>query len=105
MKVIPYSLQAAFVQDKLHSQKLRYRFLAQIIHGRPQPTGGDDNIRTVRRDAQCLQDPVPVVPDRGMPKNINAQEGQLPGQILGVRIGDLSQKQFAADSYYFCVHK
>ena len=81
------------VKDKLPAKDLADGLLRQIVVGRPQSAGGQDDVRPPAGRVQRLTQPLGVVAHHGVPKDVDPQRGQALGDHLGVGVCDVAEEQ------------
>lgn len=79
-------------------------FTGEIIGGRPQSTGGDDQAGTTQGFADRALNLIPGIGHRHLPGNDVAQISQTAAKPLLMRVQDKSQHEFAAGVNKFDVH-
>ncbi len=79
-------------------------FFGQVIQRGPQSSGRNNDISTVCSLPDHAFQTLRIIPDYGLVKNINAKLAQSLGDHLCIRIDDISQQDFRADSNQFCIH-
>ncbi len=89
-------LQNVPVQDQRLPEGPADGLLSEIIVGRAQAPGGDDDVRPAAGGIQGLLQPLRVVTHHGVPKDVDAQCRQALGEHLGVGVGNVAQQQFRA---------
>ena len=89
------------MKDQLFSKGLGDGHFGQVVAGRSQAAGGDEDIRPVPGNVHRLADPLGVVPHDGVIVDVDAQLRQALGDHLGVRVGDAAQKQLGAHGNEF----
>ena len=97
----PDFLQNIPVQNQGLAEDFADGLLGQVVIGRPQAAGGDENIRPAAGNIQSLLQPDGVVAHHSVPEDIDAQGGEALGNLLGIGVGDVSQQQFGADGNNF----
>ena len=80
------------------------RFAGEVVLGRPEPAGADDEVAPLDRPADGRRRPAEVVPDGGHVEEIDAQARQPPGQVGGIRVHDLAQQQLGANGEQLSAH-
>jgi hypothetical protein len=78
---------------KLHfpAEQLGHRFLGQIVVGRAQPSGEHHQIALGEGPLQLLSKPLGVVPHYGLVIYVNADGGQLFGDVSSVGVYNVPQ--------------
>ena len=100
-KAVTNSLGRGLVEEEPLAEGLGQSHLGQVVAGRTQTAGGDDDIRTGPGNVHRLADPLRVVPHHGVVKDVDAQLGQALGDHLGVGVCNVAQQQFRADGDEF----
>ena len=81
---------------QLFPKGLRQHVLGQVVAGRAQAAGGDDNVRPLLGDGHRLPGPLGVVPHHCVPIHIQPQGAETLGEHLSVGVGDAAQQQLGA---------
>ena len=92
LRLVPYQLQAEGSGQDL---------LGQIVAGGAQAAGGDDDIRPLLCHLHAVLQPLGVVPYHGVIAHVDADFGQHFGDVPGVGVGHMAQKQLCAHRKYF----
>ena len=95
-------LQNIGMEDEPFPKGLADGLFGEVVVSRPQPAGGQDDIRPASGDLQGFPEAFRVIAHDGMPKDVDAQGGQALGEVLGVGIGDIAQKQLCTHGNDFC---
>ena len=86
-----------FVEDEVDPEELRQGVPRDVVDGRPEPTGGDQELRGSR--FRCLEfgdNRFDIVRDHGEAGDVGSPVPHLPDQNGRVRVG-LASEQFIAD--------
>ncbi len=70
----------------------------QVVGGRAEPSGSDDNIGPSQGLPDALFDALGIVSYHHAVKAVYAKQGQFPSQELRICIKDIAQKEFGADT-------
>ena len=80
------------------------RLPGDVILGRSQPPGGEHDVRPLEGRLQGRRHPAEVVAHRGLVEQIQAEGGQLAGDVGGVRVDNLAQEKLRADTHNLRTH-
>src|SRR5439155_7598967 len=79
------------------ADRLRDRLARQVVLGRSQATGHDDDLAALQGAAEDLDDTRLGVAYLADPEHVDADRRQLLVQILGILIRDHAEQQLGAD--------
>ena len=77
------------------------RLAGQVVGGRAQPAGRDDEVGPAQARRERVGHLVEVVGEGGQAGDPDTHPGQGSGQLPGVRVARLADGQFAADAQQF----
>ena len=86
------------VVDQLPSKALRHHLLCEVVIGGAQAAGGEEDVRPSPGGFQHGAQPLRIVPYHRVVADADAQGVQLPGEVLGVGVGDAAQQQLRPHS-------
>ena len=78
--------------------------LGQIIVGRSQTSGSDNNVRPAPCCLQSVRKPLRVVSHYSVAVDRNPQRAELFRNHLGIGVGNIAQQQLRTDSDQFRDH-
>src|SRR5262245_19187693 len=107
-RALSFSRTASFrvIQSQLPFQAARETFPRDVVFGRPEPAGGDDDLGTLHRVADGLFQSRLVVADHGLEFDLDAHRVEPLGQPQRIRIQPERRQHLGTDSYNFSVeHK
>jgi hypothetical protein len=80
------------------------RLPGDVVLGRPQPPGRKHDVGPPEGRLQGRCHPAEVVAHRGLLEQIQAEGGQLAGNVGGVRVDNLAQEKLRADTHDLRTH-
>src|SRR5690606_6016884 len=92
------------MRDEGKPQNLRKGFLGQIVLGGTESPGDQNQIGPGSGQTERLLQPFPVVSDGGMVIHVDSQLGAFAGEIGGMGIHNLTQKQLRSNRNDFAAH-
>ena len=97
MDVVVEALPLAPALHQGQAEGLGQDLLGQVVAGRPQTAGGDQDIRPALGDLHAVPQAAGVVPHHGLVADVDADAGEQLGHVPGVGVGDMAQQQLRTD--------
>ena len=94
--IVPQALHLRLVGHQRQAESLRQQLLGQVVAGRAQAAGGDDDVCPGLGGLYALLHPLRVVPNHRVIEHVDADLGQQLGNVPSVGIGDVAQQQLSA---------
>ena len=95
-KVVPDRLQHILPQHQRLAKGLADGLLGEIVVGRPQAAGGEDDIRPFPGNLQRLTQPLRVVAHHSVPEHVDAYAAESLRDLLRVGVDNVAEKQLRA---------
>ncbi len=92
----PDVLQYVRVENQRFAECRANGLLGEIIIGRPQTAGGDNDIRSAAGNVQRFFQTLGVVTYDGVPEHVDSQGREALRNHLGIGIGNIAKKQLRA---------
>ena len=97
--------QAFLMEYQLFPGSSGNGLLGQVIPGRPQPSGSDQNIAAGQSGFHRFLQPSGIIPHGGAVQHVHPDGGQLPGHNGGIGIHRVAQQQLGTHGENFCIHE
>ena len=96
-KIRPDALQHILPQHQRLAEGGADSLLCQIVIGGSKTAGGNDDVRPIAGNVQRGPEPLRVIAHHRVPEHVHAHGGQRPGNVPGIGVGDVAEKQLRAN--------
>ena len=98
------TVERRLMQRHFLAENRRKGLLGQIVEGRPEAAGGDDDVRAVACGFDYVAQTGRVVTDDRLVKYVDAQFGKTLRDKLRIGVYDVAEQDLRSDCDKFCVH-
>ena len=92
------------MDDERPSEEAGKAFQGHIVFGGAQAPARYDSVRLAERLGESSRDASRVVPDGGLPVDVDGAFSELLAQEAGICVKNRSHKEFRSDGEDFCIH-
>ena len=90
----------ALVLDELHVEGTGEDLLGQVVAGRAETAGGDDDVGALARDLHAILQTLRVIADDGVIQHVDADLRQQLRHVARVGIRDVAKQQLCSHGNY-----
>ena len=100
MYIVIERVHLALVLDELHVEGTGEDLLGQVVAGRAEAAGGNDDVGALARDFHTFLQPLRVIADDGVIQHVDADLRQQLRHVARVGIRDVAEQQLGSHGNY-----